>query len=95
MAEKDLVFEIGYDTPVPEEIETDPTRVQQILLNLLGNAIKFTDRGSVRLLVSLVSPPEVEQPMLRFVVEDTGIGIDPEDHERLFKPFSQADMSTT
>ncbi len=94
-AEKELVFEIGYDTPVPEEIETDPTRVQQILLNLLGNAIKFTDSGSVRLLVSLVSPPEVEQPMLHFVVEDTGIGIDSEDRERLFKPFSQADMSTT
>ena len=94
-AEKELVFEIGYDTPVPEEIQTDPTRVQQILLNLLGNAIKFTDSGSVRLLVSLVTSPEVEQPMLRFAVEDTGIGIDPEDRERLFKPFSQADMSTT
>ncbi len=94
-AEKGLVFEVGYDTPVPEEILTDPTRVQQILLNLLGNAVKFTAQGSVRLLVALVMPPEAEQALLRFAVEDTGMGVKLCDRERLFKPFSQADMSTT
>ncbi|MEE8312706.1 MAG: ATP-binding protein [Myxococcota bacterium] len=94
-AEKGLAFEVGYDSPVPQEIQTDPTRVQQILLNLLGNAMKFTTKGTVRLLVGLATSPEVEEPILRFTVEDTGIGIDPADRERLFKPFSQADMSTT
>jgi signal transduction histidine kinase/CheY-like chemotaxis protein len=94
-AEKGLAFELGYDGPVPEEILTDPTRVQQILLNLLGNAVKFTQEGCVRLLVGLAAPVEDQERMLWFAVEDTGIGIDPADRERVFKPFSQADMSTT
>jgi signal transduction histidine kinase/ActR/RegA family two-component response regulator len=67
----------------------DPCRLRQILLNLVGNAIKFTSTGVVELTLSR------EGEVLRFEVRDTGIGIDPEDTERLFRPFEQADASTT
>ena len=70
----------------------DPTRLTQVLLNLLGNAIKFTERGSIRLRVRRLA----EDPQrFRFEIEDTGIGIAPEDQERLFLSFEQADSSTT
>ncbi len=85
-----LDFEVGYRSPLPETIETDPTRLRQILLNLVGNAIKFTPRGSVRLEVG-----PVEDTRLRFEVIDTGIGLDAEQQARLFTAFSQADASTT
>jgi two-component system, sensor histidine kinase and response regulator len=80
--------------PVPDRLHGDPTRLVQALLNLLGNAIKFTDRGRVTLSVALLSsePPQV---MLRFEVRDTGIGIEPAQLETLFTPFQQADNSTT
>ena len=85
-----LDVEVGYRSPLPETIETDPTRLRQILLNLVGNAIKFTPRGSVRLEVG-----PVEDTRLRFEVIDTGIGLDAEQQARLFTAFSQADASTT
>ena len=85
-----LDVEVGYRSPLPETIETDPTRLRQILLNLLGNAIKFTPRGSVRLEVG-----PVEDTRLCFEVIDTGIGLDAEQQARLFTAFSQADASTT
>ena len=85
-----LAFAVEYRSPLPETIETDPTRLRQILLNLVGNAIKFTPRGSVRLEVG-----PVEDTRLCFEVIDTGIGLDAEQQARLFTAFSQADASTT
>jgi signal transduction histidine kinase len=72
---------------------TDPTRLRQILINLLGNAIKFTETGSVRLTMCLQSESS-GNPQLRMDVTDTGIGISPEGLAKLFQPFSQADGST-
>ncbi len=73
----------------PELCITDPMRVKQVLLNLLGNAVKFTTRGEVVLTVDRTGDK------LQFVVRDTGIGISPEQSERIFSAFEQADSSTT
>ena len=72
----------------------DPLRLQQILLNLAGNAIKFTERGEVRV-VARIAEDGAESVMLELSVWDTGIGIAPEAVDRIFKPFEQADGSTT
>jgi signal transduction histidine kinase/DNA-binding response OmpR family regulator len=85
-------FEVEQLGPLPETIDTDPVRLKQVLINLVGNAIKFTPEGSVTLRVALV---EDEVPRLRFDVCDTGIGMDAETIARLFQPFTQADSSTT
>jgi len=79
----------AYFDDVPDSLRGDAVRIKQILLNLVGNAIKFTSSGSVTLSVSL------RQNGLRFEVADTGIGIDPEIVPLLFQPFTQADTSTT
>jgi two-component system sensor histidine kinase/response regulator len=79
---------------VPDRLHGDPTRLSQALLNLLGNAIKFTERGVVRLNVVLLKH-ESPHLMLRFDVHDTGIGIEPAQLDALFMPFEQADGSTT
>jgi len=76
---------------VPERVISDPMRLHQVLVNLLGNAVKFTQHGSVRLRVS-AGPRE---DTVRFDVVDTGIGIAPEALERLFEPFQQSDTTTT
>lgn len=89
---KGISLDAEFPTPLPETILTDPTRVRQILVNLVGNAVKFTEIGGVRLIVSLQSGPE---PKLVFDVIDTGIGISQEQQQRLFTPFCQADSSTT
>ena len=75
---------------VPDRVTGDPLRLQQILFNLLGNAIKFTETGSVRLSLETAGGS-----MLRIKVADTGIGLDDEQRSRLFQPFVQADSSTT
>jgi signal transduction histidine kinase/CheY-like chemotaxis protein/ligand-binding sensor domain-containing protein len=88
-------LEIGclVDTAVPAIIASDATRVRQILVNLLGNAVKFTPAGEVFVTVEAFSAdPLVE---LRFMVRDTGIGISEDRLDRLFRPFSQADSSTS
>jgi len=78
------------DIPMePLEIALDPARMRQVLLNLLGNAVKFTDKGEVR--VRAWRDPATEEA--RVVIEDTGVGIAPEHHARLFRKFSQADSS--
>jgi two-component system sensor histidine kinase/response regulator len=86
--DKNLQLKISAVTPLPVRIKTDPTRLRQILLNLLGNAIKFTDVGEVCLEIgeTLVDGKNI----LEFSVIDTGIGITDSDLEKLFKPFSQA-----
>jgi signal transduction histidine kinase/DNA-binding response OmpR family regulator len=77
----------------PEEIVADPTRLRQILINLVGNAIKFTAQGEVGLKVALESQTE-DQARLRFTVRDTGVGIAPDKQKLVFEAFSQADGST-
>jgi signal transduction histidine kinase/CheY-like chemotaxis protein len=78
---------------VPEEIVADPTRLRQILINLVGNAIKFTERGEVGIEVAVESQTE-DQARLRFTVRDTGVGIAPDKQRLVFEAFSQADGST-
>ncbi len=90
-----LTFEI--DPAVPRRVVADPVRLRQVLLNLLGNAIKFTERGAVEVSVALEAsePGSDLASTLHFAVRDTGIGIAPEVQSRLFRPFEQADASTT
>ena len=116
---KGLAFNVEYSGPIPETIHTDPTRLRQILVNLVGNAIKFTSTGSVRLVTRFVEdsrirgfnassdsgdPPSATigssasrplSPFLQFDVIDTGIGMYPEQIEKIFKPFVQADETMT
>lgn len=93
---KGLAFEVEYRNSIPETIETDPTRLRQALINLIGNAIKFSEKGEVRVIVQLVPAPDAgSDAMLEVQVVDTGIGIDPKDLDRLFVPFTQADNSMT
>ena len=89
-ARKGLELTVRIDDDAPAQIVTDPTRLRQVLTNLLGNAVKFTESGSV--LVRLASDPK---DGCVFEVEDTGIGMTPEVIERIFEPFVQADASTT
>ena len=90
---KGLPFFIEYAGNIPRTIETDPTRLRQILINMIGNAIKFTAVGSIRLLVRLVN--DRLGSCLQFEVTDTGRGMTEEQAARLFQPFVQADSSTT
>jgi signal transduction histidine kinase/ActR/RegA family two-component response regulator/HPt (histidine-containing phosphotransfer) domain-containing protein len=92
--EKGLAFDVRFEVPLPRTVRSDPTRIRQILLNLVGNAIKFTPSGSVRVVLRLDDSPGHE-PVLRAEVTDTGIGMTKEQVSRLFQPFSQADGSTT
>lgn len=89
---KGLLLKTEYDGPIPETIHTDPTRLRQILFNLMANAIKFTEAGSVSLIVSLVE--NGSNPKLQFDVADTGIGLTANERTRLFESFIQADVST-
>ena len=91
---KGLLLLVKYLTAVPQTIQSDPTRLRQILLNLVGNAIKFTHKGEVRIEVRIVDQAG-EQPHLQLDVIDTGIGMSDEQLGRLFQPFMQADSSTT
>ncbi len=109
-AEKGIEMVISMDEDVPSALKGDPLRLKQILMNLINNAVKFTDDGNVVLKVKLDTspPPEIsdayealpksDRPhpaLIRFSVKDTGIGIRPEQIPRLFESFTQADGSTT
>ena len=89
--EKGLDFEVQYEFPVPRKIISDPTRLKQIIFNLCGNALKFTEQGGITVAMSYLE----ETRQLKIQVIDTGIGMSEEELGRLFKPFSQADSSTT
>jgi signal transduction histidine kinase len=91
---KGLLIGFEADAGAVGQFHIDPLRLRQILLNLLGNAVKFTAHGEVRLSVSRVGA-DADRPMIRFAVTDTGIGIDPDVMSRLFTRFSQADSSIT
>jgi PAS domain S-box-containing protein len=92
--EKGLNLDVEFDGPIPATIATDPMRLRQILMNLIGNAIKFTPAGQVRIVVRWQQDAD-GRPRLRFSVIDTGIGLSEEQKARLFQPFIQADNSTT
>ncbi len=92
--QKGLELAIVADPRVPRVVVGDPGRLRQVLLNLLSNAVKFTEHGQVVLTVALEEMSETDA-LIRFEVEDTGIGLSEEAQERLFQPFSQADGSTT
>jgi signal transduction histidine kinase len=90
---KGLEMRSQLDTDVPPRLVGDPVRLRQVLFNVVGNAIKFTPKGSVAVKVSAL--PRTDAGVeLRFEVSDTGIGIAPEQVERMFEPFTQADAST-
>jgi len=93
-ATKGLAFAVEYRGAIPERIQSDPTRLRQVLLNLLGNAIKFTEAGGVRLTVEMVEGEGAARG-LRFAVVDSGVGMTPQVQVRLFQPFTQADNSAT
>ena len=92
--ERGLELTLLMDPDVPSALRGDPGRLRQVLTNMIGNAVKFTEQGEVALAVELESET-VEVATLRFKVRDTGIGIAPEKIERLFEAFTQADASTT
>ena len=91
--QKGLTFELTCINKIPKTIQSDPTRIKQILINLVGNAIKFTKDGTVLFLVSF-HEEEVKGPFLNFIVMDSGVGMTAEELDRLFVPFTQADAST-
>ena len=92
--EKQVELSVGCAPGVPDFLVGDPLRLGQVLLNLTSNAIKFTEQGSVHLEVALAQE-EAGEASLRFTVVDTGIGMAPQQQEKLFSAFTQADTSTT
>ncbi len=96
-ADKDLEFVIARDHDVPDSITTDPTRLQQVLKNLLSNAFKFTAEGSVTLHITAAHDRAlpVPGPAVAFAVTDTGIGIPQDKYNVIFEAFQQADMGTS
>jgi len=93
--EKGLDLSLVADGPLPREVETDPVRLRQILLNLVGNAVKFTHEGEVRLVVRFGPREGHPRRVLTFDVVDTGVGLSLDQTDLLFQPFSQADASST
>jgi PAS domain S-box-containing protein len=91
---KGLELSSSCDHDVPEVLAGDPTRLSQVLTNLVSNAVKFTDRGEV-LVRATAEPGPDDRTVLRVDVTDTGVGIDPAEVDALFAPFTQADASTT
>ena len=95
-AQKDVKIAAECATPIPTIIRTDPTRLRQILINLVDNAIKFTPKGEARLRMTMVDDArDVEGSSICFEVADTGIGITSEQIERIFEPFTQAEVTTS
>ncbi len=93
--EKGLALNAEGIGPIPRTIQTDPTRLRQILANLVSNAVKFTEEGGIRVIMKMARCVDPARPHLRFEVLDTGIGMTAKQQAKLFKPFSQADASTT
>jgi len=93
---KGLLLECQAAPEIPDVLRGDPARLRQVLVNLLGNAVKFTESGSVRLLVEQDAPdPQSGTAALRFHVSDTGIGIPKDQQKRIFEAFAQADGSVS
>jgi signal transduction histidine kinase/ActR/RegA family two-component response regulator len=92
--EKNIVLRCDFDPNVPSTVTSDPVRLRQILVNLVGNAIKFTQQGEVVVSVSPLTDQRTNNA-IHVIVRDTGIGIPVERIDRIFEPFTQADDSTT
>jgi signal transduction histidine kinase/DNA-binding NarL/FixJ family response regulator/HPt (histidine-containing phosphotransfer) domain-containing protein len=92
--EKGLELVSHIQSELPDELVGDPTRLRQVIVNLVGNAIKFTERGHVKLWAEVESQKE-QEIVCHFEVADTGIGISSEKQKLIFEPFQQADSSTT
>lgn len=88
---KGLDFSIDFQFPLPEKITTDPLRLKQVLLNLGGNAVKFTSNGSIKIAVHC----DLRDNTMSFEFIDTGVGLTQDQQSKLFSPFTQADSSTT
>ena len=94
--EKGISLSFEAAGPLPQTVKSDPTRLRQILTNLIGNALKFTDQGFVKLGARTIGEPKLGAPLaLEFIVSDSGIGIPGPLREKLFQPFVQAEASTT
>ena len=91
-AEKELNLSFDVEGEIPVTIQSDPSRLRQILMNLVGNAIKFTEQGEVQIILKFKTG---NQPQLQFDVCDSGIGMTPQQLKKIFDPFSQADSSVT
>ncbi|MBA4135976.1 MAG: hypothetical protein C0518_01515 [Opitutus sp.] len=96
-AEKQLELLVSFGSQVPAHVMADPGRLRQVIVNLVANAIKFTPAGEVEVEVNsaLVAGTENSRARLEFIVRDSGVGIASEVQDRLFKPFSQVDTSST
>jgi PAS domain S-box-containing protein len=92
--EKGLQLACAVADDVPDGLVGDPLRLRQVLMNLVGNAVKFTQRGEINVRIEVLSRSS-EDVQLKFLVEDTGIGISTEDQDRIFIPFTQAETSTS
>jgi two-component system sensor histidine kinase/response regulator len=93
--EKGLVLNYFWTCDPPSAIESDPVRLRQILMNLVGNAVKFTEHGSVTIHASLVANRDGTGHVLKFTIKDTGPGIPVEKQNAIFEPFVQVDSSVT
>jgi PAS domain S-box-containing protein len=93
-AAKNLRLEMESPGPIPETIRSDPLRLRQILINLIGNAVKFTDAGLVRVVMRLIEGDD-GQAKMQFDVTDTGIGMTDNQMAKLFQPFAQGDISAS
>ena len=92
---KQIDLQLVTEPDVPDLLWLDPVRMRQVLTNLIGNAIKFTEQGAVTVKTELLPSDDAKTVLLRISVADTGIGFDPERTEALFSPFTQADGSVT
>jgi len=92
--QKGLEFIFDLAPEVPNDVIGDPARLSQVVVNLVGNAIKFTEKGEIEVSVH-VEAPSIEGAILRFGIRDTGIGIPEDKQQKIFEVFSQADSSTT
>lgn len=91
--EKGLTLDVAFDGPIPKMIRTDPTRLRQVLINIVANAIKFTRQGGVTVAVSIHPFLRAEKPLLQVKITDTGIGMAPDQQAALFQAFVQGDSS--
>lgn len=89
--EKKLLCEINFHLPLPKIINSDTTRLKQILINIASNAVKFTEQGLITLDITF----DAEAQQIEFAIHDSGIGMSKHEIERVFKPFEQADTTTT
>lgn len=93
--EKQLYLNLSVDPDIPKLLIGDPLRTRQVLMNLIGNAVKFTEQGGVEVTISLGEMLKLDKCIIEFRIRDTGIGIPPEFQEKIFQPFIQSDASIT